>query len=333
MKFLTTLIAGYSLVLSNFSFAATYQLPEDGSDVVGEMKIVYSEKGDTLTKLGIRHEVGYNEMKKANPGITRKRLRVGTPIIIPTAHVLPAVEREGLVINLSDMRLYYFPTPDTVVTYPVAVGKAGWSTPQGVTYIKEKKRHPTWTPPASIHREAAKRGRTLRRVYPAGPNNPLGTRALRLGMPGYLIHGTNKPWSIGQRRSHGCIRMRRDDVEALFEQVEVGMPVKIIKQASRQLALPTIPEDELHLLKNHAVAATVPKKKYRKKQATRKKAVKPVVVKHDIPKKYLIPADVFQINQGKKAVVQPPLTKNTVNSVKAKEPKREVVRLEGLELL
>lgn len=332
MKFLTILVISCSLVLSNYATAATYQLPKDGSDVVGEMKIVYSEKGDTLTKLGIRYEVGYNEIKKANPKITRKRLRAGTPIIIPTAHVLPAIEREGLVVNLSDMRLYYFPTPDTVVTFPVAIGKAGWSTPQGITYIKEKKRHPTWTPPPSIRREAAKRGRTLRRVYPAGPNNPLGTRALRLGMPGYLIHGTNKPWSIGQRRSHGCIRMRRDDVEALFEQVEVGMPVKIIKQPSRQLALPTIPEEELHLINNHAVATTTPKKvkKYRKKKVIGGRTSSQATIKHDIPKKYLIPADVFKVNQDKKVVTKP--TKKKAES-KAKKNKRELVRLEGLDLL
>lgn len=334
-----------SVMLSTSVFAATYTLPEDGSDVVGEMKMVYSEPGDSLTKLGIRHEVGYNEITKANPTLSRKKLRAGTPVIIPTAHVIPDVERQGIVINLSDMRLYYFPTPEQVVAYPVAIGKSGWSTPQGTTYIKQKKRHPTWTPPASIRREAAKRGRKLRSVYPAGPNNPLGTRALRLGMSGYLIHGTNKPWTIGQRRSHGCIRMRRNDVEALFEQVSVGLPVKIIKVKSRQLALPETLAQELQAAKDKQLAdiaanqanpiavktavKTVKKRKpYRKKvvrksRKPRKQRIETPVVKHNIPKKYLIPADVFQIKKTKVKSA-----KNRAKAVrKVDKSKRKIVPL------
>ncbi len=205
--------------------AATYQIPTD-SRTVGEMKVVTAVRGDTLNKIAVRYGVGYNEIVRANPKLSKRRLKTGTQVIVPTAYVLPNIDHQGIVINLSAMRLYYFLDDSTVMTYPVAIGKRGWGTPKANTTIVKKHRHPTWTPPASIIREAARKGKKLRRVYPAGPNNPLGTRALRLGLPGYLIHGTNKPASIGKRRSHGCIRMRRGDVEELFDKVSVGTSVR-----------------------------------------------------------------------------------------------------------
>lgn len=222
--------------------SATYPLPSDGSNVVGTPQTVVSRKGDNLSRLAMRYEMGYNEMVAANPTLSRKkRIPAGTTVLIPSVHTLPNVGRTGIVINLATMRLFYFSTDNTVVTFPVAIGKKGWQTPQGDTIIKAKHRHPTWTPPASIRREAARRGKRLRKVYPAGPNNPLGTRALRLDIPGYLIHGTNKPWTIGQRRSHGCIRMRKKNIEDLFEMVAVGTSVKIIHQpATVDLPQPTL---------------------------------------------------------------------------------------------
>lgn len=219
--------------------AAKYTIPT-GSNVVGEMKVVTARQGDTLNRIAMRHGVGYNEIKRANRQLRRKKLRAGTEVVVPTAYRLPNASRKGIVINLAEMRLYYFPNASTVVTYPVAVGKSGWATPQGYTRITQKKRNPTWTPPKSIIKEAAKKGKKLKKVYPAGPNNPLGTRAMRLGLPGILIHGTNKPWTIGQRRSHGCIRMRKRDVESLFNMVHVGTPVKIINKKSPMLALPDV---------------------------------------------------------------------------------------------
>lgn len=254
-KSLAVLLFGVGLLGS--AVAATYQIPRDGSNVIGEMQVIQAQKGDTLNRIAIRSGVGYNEIAKANPTLSRKKLPVGTNVIVPSAYVLPDVERTGIVINVAAMRLYYFPDESTVVTYPVAVGKRGWSTPQGRTRIIAKKRNPTWTPPKSIIREAAKKGRTLKKVYPAGPNNPLGTRALRLGMPGYLIHGTNKPWSIGQRRSHGCIRMRRDDVETLFDKVAVGTPVRIIKQRFQLATLPTINNGKAWLANDTAVLGEI----------------------------------------------------------------------------
>ncbi len=240
------------------AFAETYQIPDDGSDVVGEFFTVQSEPKDTLNRIAVRYGVGYNEIIRANPNLTRKRLQVGTEVVVPTAYVIPDVEHRGIVINLAAMRLFYFPDESTVMTYPVAIGKRGWSTPRGLTSIVAKKRNPTWTPPRSIIREAARRGRRLRRVYPAGPNNPLGTRALRLGISGYLIHGTNKPWTIGQRRSHGCIRMRRDDVEALFDQVSVGTPVRIVSQRFKLPEFPTGTDVAQHVERDAVVVKEEP---------------------------------------------------------------------------
>lgn len=230
MKLFIGLLTSVCLVIGFPALSAKYRLPDDGSRIVGQMRSVIAKKGDTLTRLAMRYGVGYNEIRHANPQYRKKYLPVGGEVLIPMRHQIPDGARDGIIINTAAMRLYYFPDPNTVVTYPIAVGKRGWSTPRGYTRIVAKKKHPTWTPPPSIIREAARRGRKLRKVYRAGPNNPLGTRALRLGIPGILIHGTNKPWTIGQRRSHGCIRMRRQDVESLFDMVSVGTPVRIINQ-------------------------------------------------------------------------------------------------------
>ncbi len=214
--------------------AAQYTLPSDGSNIVGQAQTATAKRRDTLGGMAVRYGVGYNEMAKANPKWRGRRIPAGTAVTIPTQHKLPSATHNGIVINLADMRLFYYPPGGgSVYTFPVAVGKRGWSTPRGTTSVIAKRRNPTWTPPASIRREAARRGKRLRKVYPAGPNNPLGTRALRLGLPGYLIHGTNKPWSIGRRVSHGCIRMRRRDIEQLFSLVPVNTPVTIVSEGTK----------------------------------------------------------------------------------------------------
>lgn len=271
-----------SLIINSVT-AQTYSIPQDGSNVVGEMSVITAQKGDTLSRIAVRSGVGHNEIIQANPQLKgRKNLRIGTPVIIPSAYILPDVERRGIVINLPAMRLYYFPDEYTVMTFPVAVGKSGWSTPRGLTQIVQKKRHPTWTPPQSIRREAARRGRTLRRVYPAGPSNPLGTRALRLGMPGYLIHGTNKPWTIGQRRSHGCVRMRKDDVEQLFDLVSVGTPVRIISQKVGMPELPVVDSSSAYP-EEMTRQATTQKRTLTKRTTTKRTTIKRTTTKR--PKK------------------------------------------------
>lgn len=271
MKKHIALLLGTLLAVS--SYATQYRLPDSGR-VIGEFQSVVAKRGDTLNRLAVRHGVGYNEMSRANPKWRGRKIPSGTMLTLPTKHQLPATTRHGIVINLADMRLFYYPpSGGKVITFPVAIGKRGWSTPKGKTSIISKRKNPTWTPPASIRREAAKKGRKLRRVYPAGPNNPLGTRALRLGISGYLIHGTNKPWSIGKRVSHGCIRMRRADVEKLYSMVPVNTPVTIVSERSR-LTYPKSPSSSRAYVQQQRQSKSVTKKtksvaRQRKNSSTR----------------------------------------------------------------
>jgi L,D-transpeptidase ErfK/SrfK len=152
--------------------------------------------------------------------------------VVPTQFILPSGKREGIVVNLAELRLYYFPANSNLVyTYPVGIGRTGWVTPVGTTRVADKVVNPTWRPPESIRQEQAALGRALPEVVPAGPANPLGTHAMRLALNGsYLIHGTNSPAGVGRRTSHGCIRMYEEDVAQLFSMVPVGTPVRIIHE-------------------------------------------------------------------------------------------------------
>ncbi len=215
--------------------AAEYILPPPGINVIGKAFLIEAKESETLLDIAREYGVGHNEMIQANPTVDRWYPGEKTPIVIPTRYILPDTPREGLVLNLPEMRIYYYPKAKPgeapkVITYPVGIGRQDWETPRGKTYISEKKRNPTWTPPASIRAEHAAKGDPLPSVVPAGPDNPLGTRAMRLGLPSYLIHGTNKPYGVGMRVSHGCIRMRQEDVEVLFELVNVKDSVRIINQ-------------------------------------------------------------------------------------------------------
>lgn len=229
-KFLLGLLLTFSTTHS-----AEYTLPPKGINVVGNAFLIKAKESETLLDIGREYGVGVNEITKANPDVDRWYPGKDTPVVIPTRFILPDTPHSGLVLNLPEMRIYYYPKPrkgelPKVITYPVGIGRQNWETPRGKTYVSEKKRNPTWTPPASIRAEHAAAGDPLPAVVPAGPNNPLGTRALRLGLPSYLIHGTNKPYGVGMRVSHGCIRMRQEDIESLFEKVPRGTTVRIINQ-------------------------------------------------------------------------------------------------------
>ncbi len=224
-----------SLLLSAPVFAATYDLPSEYFDVIGSVTTVQSKYADTLWDIARRTSIGQDQMQRVNPDIDIWLPGEGTSIVVPTHHVLPRAPREGLVLNLPEMRMYYFPPkkagqPAQVQTYPIGIGRMDWATPLGSTRITQKTKDPSWTPPESIRREHAAKGDPLPRVVPAGPNNPLGRYAMRLGIPGYLIHSTNKPLGVGMRISHGCIRMLPEDIERLFPQLPVGTPVVIINQ-------------------------------------------------------------------------------------------------------
>lgn len=217
------------------ALAAIYDMPPSGSDVVGKLQHIKTKKSDTFVALARKYDVGYRDLRAANPNVDPWLPGDGTPIVIPTEYLLPNVPRKGIVINRPELRIYYFPAKGSryagkVFTFPLGIGRQGWSTPVTHTHVAQKIPHPSWTPPASIKAEHAKKGEPLPDVVPAGPNNPLGQYALRLGLPSYLIHGTNKPAGIGMRVSHGCIRLFPEDISALFAMVKKGTPVNIISE-------------------------------------------------------------------------------------------------------
>lgn len=211
--------------------AAELELFAD-SDVVGKSQIILTEYEDTFIKLARQYNLGYEELVQANPSVDPWLPGEGTEIVLPTHFVLPKVPRQGIVINLPELRLYYYPDGESgrVITHPISIGRMEWGTPLGRSEIVSKTLNPTWYPPESIRQEHAADNRPLPKVVPPGPDNPLGKHALRLSLPGYLIHGTNKPSGLGMRVTHGCIRMFPEDIEALFENVPVGTPVRIVNQ-------------------------------------------------------------------------------------------------------
>lgn len=196
-------------------------------DFIGRMESYRTRYEDTFHEIARRFDLGYVELVAANPGIDPWLPGEGTELILPTAHLLPDAPREGIVINLAEMRLYYFEEPGAAPeSYPIAVGREGRNTPLGTTQVVRKAENPTWYPPASIRAEKPE----LPPVVRPGPDNPLGAHALYLGWPAYLIHGTNKPWGIGRQASAGCIRMYPEDIERLYSRVPVGTPVTVVNQ-------------------------------------------------------------------------------------------------------
>lgn len=230
-KYLSRLSMTFILTAGKMVLASTFVLPAQG-DLVGEIQTVHPENGETLSEIGIRYDMGYYEMLRANPHIhPSATLSEQNQILIPSQFILPKAPREGILINLAEYRLYYFPPNDNVViTMPVGIGRKGWMTPEGTTKVVVKQRNPVWHPSAKLQAEAAKHGTLLPNEFPSGDDNPLGRYALRLNWPGYLIHGSNRREGIGARVSAGCIRMMPEDIEYLFTRVAVGTPVRIINQ-------------------------------------------------------------------------------------------------------
>ncbi|MBV8783136.1 MAG: L,D-transpeptidase family protein [Gammaproteobacteria bacterium] len=217
--------------------AAVIALPADGSPVVGEDSTVRTVYEDTLPDLAHRYSLGYYEIIRANPGTDVWLPGAGKDVVLPGRRILPAAPREGIIVNLPEHRLYYFPKPrgheqPVVITYPVSIGKMDWRTPLGETRVIAKVKKPSWFPPESVRKEHEANGDPLPKVVPPGPDNPLGEFAMRLaaGNGTYLIHGTNNPTAVGMAVTHGCIRMYPEDVAALFALVPVGTKVRLINE-------------------------------------------------------------------------------------------------------
>lgn len=212
-----------------------FTLPPPDEAIVGKVQIVLAREEDTLSDLARLYNLGYEEIRRANPGVDPWLPGEGTEVVLPTQFVLPDAPRDGIVLNLASMRFFYYPPalgeePPRVITHPIGIGRVGWETPTGSTGVTYKYTDPTWWPPPSIRAEHKEMGDPLPPQVPPGPDNPLGKYVLGLGLEGYLIHGTNKPYGVGMRVSHGCIRLYPEDIEELFERISVGTPVHIVDQ-------------------------------------------------------------------------------------------------------
>ncbi|MGP9766049.1 L,D-transpeptidase family protein [Halomonas sp. AOP13-D3-9] len=209
-----------------------FLLPEEGN-MVGQVYTVTATEEDTLLDIAKAHNVGYEEIRMANPDTSLWVPGEGTEVKIPGQFILPDEARTGIVINVAELRLYYYPEVEAgetprVETYPIGIGRDAYNTPLGITETTMRLENPAWYPPESIRREAAERGDPAPAVVPPGADNPLGEYAILLDIPGYLIHGTNQPDGIGMRASRGCIRMHPEDIESVFWRVPVGTQVNII---------------------------------------------------------------------------------------------------------
>ncbi len=237
MKCIAALVGIVAFAGADCVWATVYTLATRDTVVVGEDQTVETVYEDTLYDLAAKFSLGSEELIRVNPAVDPWLPGAGKKLLVPGRHILPPGPHEGIVVNLPEHRLYFYPKPKRggpieVITYPVSIGKMDWRTPLGVTHVVSKQKDPTWYPPESVRKEHAEAGDPLPPRVPPGPDNPLGAFAMRLaaGKGTYLIHGTNNPIAVGLAVTHGCIRMYPDDVAALFPLIPVGTPVRLINE-------------------------------------------------------------------------------------------------------
>ena len=212
-----------------------YPVPQADEHLVGRPQTTTASEEDTLVLIGRRFRTGYGAIRAANPLVDSWLPREGTEVLLPTWHILPEAPREGIVVNTAEMRLYHFEAakgdqPARVGVYAISIGRDGRETPLAGARVTRKAENPTWYPTESIRKDRAARGEPVPAVVPPGPANPLGTRALYLNLPAYLIHGTNRELGIGMPVTAGCVRMYPEDIEYLYDRVPVGSKVEIVHQ-------------------------------------------------------------------------------------------------------
>ena len=220
-----------ALLISQSVQAVSYPLPPAGSRLVGSSQVITVPDHNTLPleAFAAQYGQGLSNMLEANPGVDPFLPKSGTRLVIPQQLILPDTVREGIVVNVAEMRLYYYPPgSNTVEVLPIGIGQAGRETPRNwVTAVERKQVGPTWSPTPNTRRAYAAEGKTLPAFVPAGPDNPMGLYAIYIGRL-YAIHGTNSNFGIGLRVSQGCIRLRNNDIKYLFDNVPVGTRVQLI---------------------------------------------------------------------------------------------------------
>lgn len=212
-----------------------FLLESSDQKIIGRIQVIRARYEDTFVDIARAYNLGFDELIEANPGVDPWLPGEGTRIILPTRFILPDAPREGVVINLASKRLFrYVPADEegrlAVMTFPIGIGLQGTATPTGDTTVTQKIKDPTWFVPAAIREEYAAEGNPLPKQVPPGPDNPLGNYALILGMPSYLIHGTNRPAGVGMRVSHGCVRLFPENIEKLYSEIEIDEKVTIVDQ-------------------------------------------------------------------------------------------------------
>ena len=224
----------FIILTSNVFALEIYDLKHD-STVVGEIKTITINYSESVPDIANRFKTGYQDLLIANPDSHNWMPEINSKYVIPSMYILPQKNYNGIILNLAELRLYYYMPPSDlyegtrVLTYPVGIGRLDWKTPLGETFIRYKVKNPDWYPPKSIIKEHEGDGEILPRVVKSGPNNPLGAYALKLNVDGgYLLHGTNKKYGIGMKVSHGCIRLRNEDIKTIFHNVSIGTKVKIV---------------------------------------------------------------------------------------------------------
>ena len=226
--FITLFILLVTLSLPSFGFEPVTYSRENS--LLGQVKTHQVEEDESLIEIARKFGLGYNEIVDANPGLDPFVPGTGETVSVPTSWLLPDVSiYDGIIINLSEMRLYYFykrGNSPLVTTFPIGIGSEGTTTPTGKFTVVEKIREPSWHVPGSIRTERPE----LPAIIPPGPDNPLGSHALRLSSRTYLIHGTNRPWGVGRNVSHGCIRLYPEDIPTLFRLVPKNAKVTIVRQ-------------------------------------------------------------------------------------------------------
>lgn len=224
------------LACSGLTAASTFPLPDDGSTIVGEIRVVTPTPDNTLLDIARHFDVGYDEITNANPGMSVWTPGQGAQVVVPTRYILPPKPWKGIIVNISQRRMYYFPPVKKgqraeVVTYPIGIAREGWSTPLGETKLVAKYKDPAWFVPKSIREEHRQEsGEELPEYFPPGPDNPMGMLALKTGFPSIFIHATNRPWGIGLRVSHGCLHLYPEDAAEIYPNIPVGTPIRFIDE-------------------------------------------------------------------------------------------------------
>jgi len=222
------LLSAMLLLASSQAFATSYSNPSASESIIGSTQTGFVKSGDTAAVIAQAYDIGFNEIQNANPQVDMNhRFSAGREVVIPTEHLLPNAPRKGIVINLPEMRMYYF-TGNEVLTYPIGIGKSGKTIPIAKSAVTYKKTNPFWYPPQDIREFNLQQGVILPKVLPPGPDNPLGTYAIYMTLPTFLIHSTIFPESVGRRASFGCIRMYENDIESFFPTIKHGIPIEIL---------------------------------------------------------------------------------------------------------